>query len=381
VIVGPVGSTATAAASRLPRLTSLRFFAAAAVVIYHCGNVVTPLSSLGPYVGYGYTAVTFFFVLSGFVLTWSHDPAGPILDFYRRRLARIWPLHLVTTAAAVVLVWALGKPQDPMGLALAIPLLHAWAPSLQATFAYNGPSWSLSCEAFFYAGFPALVLVGRRLLRRRVTPLAAGVALAVLMTASTAAFLLLTPLRLWGATGFFIYVNPVFRLPEFALGIVLALAMRTGWRPRLRFEWAVASVAAAYLVMVALGLLWPDSAASRPPFPIGDLVLVGPYTLLIVTAAARDLTGVAGLLTQERWTRLGEWSFALYLVHELVLQAADPLYHNVGFWSGVVIAVVLVVASIALAGWLHRTVEQPWERRLRPRRPVEQPAEPEPARV
>jgi peptidoglycan/LPS O-acetylase OafA/YrhL len=382
VTAGTTASITTAPAlPRLTRLTSLRFFAATAVVVYHCCNVVVPLRLLRQYVGYGYTAVTFFFILSGFVLTWSHDPAGPILGFYCRRLARIWPLHLVTTLAAVVVVWASGKPQDLTGLALTIPLLHAWAPSLQSTFAYNNPSWSLSCEAFFYAGFPALVLAGRRLLRSPASLLAAGLALAALMVVSTAAYLVLTPVPLRDSAGFLLYVNPAFRLPEFALGIVLALAMRGGWRPRVRLEWAVMSVAGAYLFMVTLGLAWPVVAPERLPSPVGDMALAGPFALLIVTAATRDLTAATGRLTQERLVRLGEWSFALYLVHELVLQVAVPLDRDTGFWPAVAVAAVLVVASIALAGWLHRTVEQPWERRLRPRRPVDRSTEPEPARV
>lgn len=378
---GPAPSGAPAAAQRLPRLTSLRFFAAAAVVVNHCSNQIPALNSLRPHVGYGYTAVTFFFVLSGFVLTWGHDPSGSIQAFYRRRFARIWPLHVVTTLVAAVLMWSLGESQDLPGLALAIPLLHAWAPSLETTFAYNGPSWSLACEAFFYAGFPALLPAARRLLPRPARLVAAGAVLAALMTTGTVAFLVLTPPAIWYSVGFSLYVNPVFRLPEFALGIVLALAMRSGWRPRFRLEWAVASVVAAHLILAALGISWPESAGRQPPNPIGDLLLVGPYGLLIVTAAARDLATTPGWLTQNHWVRLGQWSFALYLVHELVLRAAEPLDRHLDLWPAITAAALLVAASIALSGWLYRTVEQPWERRLRPRSPAEPPARRVPART
>jgi peptidoglycan/LPS O-acetylase OafA/YrhL len=104
----------------------------------------------------GATGVSFFFVLSGFVLTWSarsHDTAA---GFWRRRIARIYPVHLVTAVAAMLLGSAiLGQPR-PTGQQLAANLLliHSWWPAWWQTL--NPVSWSLACEAFFYATFPVL---------------------------------------------------------------------------------------------------------------------------------------------------------------------------------------------------------------------------------
>ena len=349
---------------RLPSLTSLRFFAAAAVVVYHYGNLMPAISPLKPLLAHGYVAVTFFFVLSGFVLTWSHDRAATTGDFYRRRFARVWPLHLVTTAAAVVVVWSRGLPQDPAALALAVTLLQAWAPALTSTFVYNGPSWSLSCEAFFYAVFPVLIVLVRRLPRR--APAVAVVAL--VMVASTVASVLLVPAGPRWGVGFVLYVDPAFRLPEFVLGMLLAEAMRSGWRPRLSFSGALWSVGLAYLALMALTQLVIATGHGQPTYPVGDLVLAGPCALVVVTAAARDLSGVTGRLTAPRTIRWGERSFALYLVHMLIILAAAPLYADAGFWQGLLVAAALSGVALAAAALLHRTVEQPWERRLRPPR-------------
>jgi peptidoglycan/LPS O-acetylase OafA/YrhL len=358
--------------SRLPSLTSLRFFAAAAVVVYHCGNLIPALSPLKLLLAHGYVAVTFFFVLSGFVLTWSHDRASTTGDFYRRRFARVWPLHLVTTAAAVVVVWSRGLPQDPVALALAVTLLQAWAPSLTSTFVYNGPSWSLSCEAFFYAVFPVLVVLVRRVPRR--APAVAVVAL--VMVASTAASVLLVPADPRWGVGFVLYVDPAFRLPEFVLGMLLAEAMRSGWRPRLSFSRALRSVGVAYLALMALTQVSIATGHGEPTYPVGDLVMAGPCALVVVTAAARDLAGVTGRLTAPRMIRWGERSFALYLVHMLIILAAAPLYADAGFWQGLLIAAALSGVALATAALLHRTVEQPWERRLRPARRGSPPVRP-----
>ncbi|MBT2549596.1 acyltransferase family protein [Arthrobacter sp. ISL-65] len=51
----------------------------------------------------GQAGVTFFFLLSGFVLAWSMNPSTSKRQFYWRRFARIWPLHALTALAAVVL--------------------------------------------------------------------------------------------------------------------------------------------------------------------------------------------------------------------------------------------------------------------------------------
>ena len=80
---------------RLPRvesLTGLRWWAAFFVFSHHMTNLA-PLP-IYKFLKYGTSGVTFFFVLSGFVLTWSAQPGTKIRTFYRRRFARIWPAAL-----------------------------------------------------------------------------------------------------------------------------------------------------------------------------------------------------------------------------------------------------------------------------------------------
>ena len=78
--------------SRLPSLTGLRFLAAAAVTAYHAAPILADRSALPKVASLGYVGVSFFFVLSGFVLTWSGAAGLKPREFYRRRLARIAPV-------------------------------------------------------------------------------------------------------------------------------------------------------------------------------------------------------------------------------------------------------------------------------------------------
>ena len=147
----------------LPSLTALRFFAAALVALFHGSMSVTGSGADG-IVRFGYVGVTFFFVLSGFVLTWTWKPDASPRQFYLRRFARVYPAHLLTAliALSLGLLGVISVDASPVSVPLNLSLLQSWVPDYAVTYSLNGPSWSLSDEIFFYAVFPLLVgWVGR----------------------------------------------------------------------------------------------------------------------------------------------------------------------------------------------------------------------------
>ena len=104
----PAGSSAV----RLDALTGLRWWAAFMVFLFHM-RVFAPLPGpLAAVFDQGYLGVTFFFVLSGFVLTWAIRPGSRTRDFYQSRFARIYPLYLATWAAAVAASFMLGDDKS-----------------------------------------------------------------------------------------------------------------------------------------------------------------------------------------------------------------------------------------------------------------------------
>ncbi|MDF8263354.1 acyltransferase family protein [Luteipulveratus flavus] len=329
----------------LPSLTSLRAFAAAAVLVFHLmlfGVLDLPASSIG------YTGVGFFFVLSGFVLTWGTAPGTSARRFYRRRFARVYPSHLVTLLVA--LAFLLTIDPRPLRAAVLIPnvlLLQAWAFDPKVVYGMNGPAWSLSCEMAFYLAFPLLV-TGLRRLRPRVRLLVA--------TAYLGAVLALGVAFSWTDIWFH---APWARMAEFTLGMVVALAVRDGWRPR------GGLVPYLLLTLAALGVLAKTGAIH----PVTQVLLAPPFALLIAAAAVNDIRGRSGLLGHRGLTYAGEVSFAFYLVHELVIRHLPDRPS-----TGVPAAMVVLAVSVISAVLLHHLVERPAQRWISTGRRARRPA-------
>lgn len=352
--------------TRLDSLTGLRFLAAILVVVHHCTQryVRFPVVSALFYKGGG-IGVTFFFLLSGFVLAWSWRPDTPVRVFYWRRFARIYPLHVVTWVIAGVILCSFGAVPGLLPALSSLLLLHAWHPDHHYHFAMDGPSWSLSCEAFFYAVFPFAV---RRIGRHRRT-LWRSLLIALIIVDLP---LIITAHALFRHTDF-LYTNPLFRLPEFLVGIGLGLAVRDGWRPALRLAPAAWLAGGVYCAIVAtdlaieyIGFFGRLPMGQLPP-EFASLVMAPPLVLLIAAAARTDVEGLPSKLASRPMVRLGQWSFALYLSHLFLVEPFQKIVPADRPWPVSVALLILTVAgAVTLSGVLYTFVERPLESRLRP---------------
>jgi peptidoglycan/LPS O-acetylase OafA/YrhL len=340
--------------ARLDSLTGLRFIAAMLVVLYHAAVTLVP--EMYPLESMGQTGVTFFFMLSGFVLAWSMNPSTSRRQFYWRRFARIWPLHALTMIAAAVLALVTQGDQSLPRFVASLFLVQAWLGDQHWVYAYNGVSWSLSCEAFFYFMFPFLAvrlsrLEPGKLLRVGATVFVAAVALISVLLAFLPGFD-------WGAL---FYTFPAFRIAEFIVGVCLAIAMRKGWRPRFGVGTGAGAAIASFLILEVVDGIAPWHTAG----PLAGALCTPGFALLIAAYAERDRGGGRPTFASApAMVKLGEWSFALYLVHELVLRTALELGPET-LTARAVFAVVGIAVSIPLAGAAYTYFERPVEARLR----------------
>lgn len=368
--------------SRLPSLTGLRFVAVLFVFAFHASMEV-PFSDAGIDRRYadvvanaGWLGVSFFFVLSGFVLTWSARPHDTAAGFWRRRAAKIYPLHVLTWGAALALVAWAGTAAT---LHQALPnllLVHAWFPARPVFSSLNDVTWSLSCEVFFYFSFPLILRGVRRIRAGQLWVWAAAMAVLVPLLPLASELLPGSPALPFGSGSvwqfWFVYVLPAGRLPEFCLGIFLARMLMTGRRVPIGVLPAAALVLAGYAVSLQLPFLYGLTS-----------VTVLPVGLLIAAVAQRDTSGRTSVLATPTAVRLGEWSFAFYMVHRLLLEFGHR-WTGVGrTWSTPSAIGMLAAAfalSLLLSGALHVAVERPAMRYLSGKRAAPAPAAPAPER-
>jgi peptidoglycan/LPS O-acetylase OafA/YrhL len=353
---------------RLDSLTALRFFAAFFVLLFHAWYPFTGRQGLdgAGFVNFGYTSVGFFFVLSGFVLAWSWRPGIPVVQLWWRRIARVFPLcALLTTAVAAYFL--LVPEHAPLGMptwgsfARCFFLVQAWPP-FPNLLGYNYPSWSLSTELFFYLCFPFIAIAAAWVPRRWLLPLAALLAAAYVVVAWWVAeqqFYSLTPGSL--------LAFPPLQLLKFCVGVMLGTAFRRGWRPRASLLLALALVALVYGVMVRL-VEWDGPMPEfRHTELFPDFVVLVPLTYLIVAAASVDLRGGIGPGRLRPLVVLGDWSYALYLVHAPLLMMVDEIRLRTEHLAPAGFGFMALYASVAIvaSGLLHTAFERPVERGLR----------------
>ncbi|MFB8205677.1 acyltransferase family protein [Kitasatospora purpeofusca] len=377
----PPTPLAPGTAVRLHSLTGLRWIAAFAVFLSHVGTLL-PLPDAKPMLTLGSSGVTFFFVLSGFVLTWTYTAGDRTLPFYGRRFARVWPMLLLAVLVPLFLQLPDARPGQSDSLKLmalsAVLMYQAWVPDyiLGST---NPVTWSLACEAFFYVLFP---FVARFTVRRSLRWLAgAAVALVVVGWGIKLwlwdAYPPRVPPAFTGVDGLILGTySPIARLWEFLLGVIAATALRKGWRLPLSVASATTLLAAGF---VALWVLRFETWRFAVVYDALSQVTAPLYALLVVAVAQRDLAGGASWLRTKPLVRLGEWSYAFYLLHFTVLfEISSRVFNRKSIteyymrptpasWSNTGWALLALAISVALCALLYEFYERPVERGLRSR--------------
>jgi peptidoglycan/LPS O-acetylase OafA/YrhL len=340
---------------RLPSLTSLRWVAASVVFLRHGGELLHS-SGYDRIADQGAVGVSFFFLLSGFVLAWAHRRGNTLTGFYRRRFARIVPAYWVMALVAIpVLLW-LGAGFWPLQMVrwiFPLSLLQAWVPRPDVYFGGNGVNWSLSVEVFFYALFPFIVQPIFDLSPVRRRQLLVGLFIVAILVPLASH----TQQENSGFLFWLIYINPLIRLVEFTIGICLCSFLREGSGPK------ISPMAAGVLAVAAyLGAGWV------PIYMMWVATTVVPFALLIWACAQADLEDrTPRFLRSPILVRLGQWSFAFYLVHQLVVEVVAKTFNDLSFpiagQAGLLMGTY--AAATAAAYLLFTYIEYPLEQRIR----------------
>ncbi|MBK1659125.1 acyltransferase family protein [Paracraurococcus ruber] len=357
-LTGSGAAGARPAYARLIELDALRGFAAVVVLLHHAVHLMpsvealqaiglvwlneilfeaTPLRAIRA----GRSAVLFFFVLSGYALTWSllHGGSATRLPaFAIQRTLRILIPTAVAVGISALLQWAFHDTFGPDDAAVPGNHFYNWLfePTPLRLLAdaalfrndFNVVLWSLAHEWRLTVLLP-LVLVFRR------QPLMLLALAAVAMSAGIAA----------GATEDQVYL-PRDPLLGFAATLYFALGIGTGAALALIGPMPILSRQQRWAAL--LGMVAAFSMASDIASYIGAVLLI---------ALALQPGRLQTVLRRPCAAWLGRMSFSLYLIHVPLLLSAWHILDDVA--AGWVIALVGIMVSLLAAPLMHYLVEEP----------------------
>lgn len=307
--------------------------------------------------GFCYSGVNLFFVLTGYVFA-PHllGGTGHLLGYAARRFFRIYPLYLVSLLAYVALsMWA-GRPA--LYLADHLALLQT-THSREIAGYYNIAFWSLPPEVEYYAALPLLALLLKSRLCRMWHLLLVAVALDLLVSAHLPK--VSEPATAW----LVLSVHLPGILSEFLIGTVAWQAARKAFDK------------STYRIILATGLVaWTVLAAafaasevpSKGPLTAMGTAMVGHYGLLSAVAFGFIVSGVVGGLHGKHQEPhplrsislfAGGLTYGIYLLHNGALTAFAPIKNSTGP-AGYLI--VCLAATVLLAYLSSRWVEMPLRR-------------------
>jgi len=337
--------------SQLKSLTGIRFLAALAVFFYHYGagfservGMPEPLTTFLHNGNYG---VSMFFVLSGFILTYTYDEKlstkHELYNFYVARIARIYPVYLFILVVALPV---LPHPIDTRGVVAVLLMLQSWTPASSLFgFTWVVQAWTLSIEMFFYAMFPLALVSCRGLKLRGIVAglILAGVPIVAFglptVTPGTVGVPLLPDLPL-----------PALRSFEFLFGMLICKLFFTApqMAQAIARGWMTALTLAGIVVILSSSVNSHVTAVATILFGIQILQL----------AAGKNW--IATALSTQTMVLLGGASYALYLIQspmkgwlrliisdEALVSAANPL------------------AALLAAITIYLFIEQPMRRHVR----------------
>ncbi|MEL6675579.1 MAG: acyltransferase [Bacteroidota bacterium] len=344
-------------------LNALRFFAATLVVLMHMKNNLTKMGL--PRIpewcifGKGLEAVSFFFVLSGFLITYillkETEKTGTvhIKRFYLKRVFRIWPLYFIIVGFGCLFFWYLAPAagidfpvEYDKGLAVFLYVFFG-ANLINSLYHMGGilhVTWSIAVEEQFYLFWAPLMKKGQKHL-----PLIFATVFLLFLSLN-----ILNAYNVFGLSkGWKDFVHTL-QFHYMALGGWIA------WRlfrnpDRLLKAWVFRSkVGQALCLSVLLGFLMLYTRQEAwEPWLIVPKGLLFAWIILNVSVNPRKLFG----LNLRPLNYLGQISYGIYMYHMIVIYAVSflslkvvhllpgPLFYL--FYVGLVLGLTILIAALS----------------------------------
>lgn len=333
-------------------LTSWRGIFALCIVCYHFG--------MHEFDQMTFAGVTFFFMLSGFLVTYRQGAVISLKQFYGHRLMRIFPLHWLALAVMIALDMAIiHKFNYGWDLPFHVTLLQSWIPQEQVYYNYSIHSWFLSSMLFCVIATPLLLKFFNKVPRT--------ISWAMVIAACTTAAVL--SLASDEASRNYFYVCPAFRLVDYSLGMMLGTTMREHRQTSHSISLAKASTFEAVILLVFAAFIAVHACKLEIALKLGNQAWWWvPMMLLIASSTLlNNHEGAIGkALTIKPLLWLGKISFELYILQKfannLFVYAIAPFFGHFGVmiydYSFMCTIPILIIIAWCVNRWYTRPISK-----------------------
>jgi peptidoglycan/LPS O-acetylase OafA/YrhL len=349
---------------QLLHLTSLRFFAALAVLFFHQGylkSLDNPLKDFAViFFNEGYSGVSFFFVLSGFILGYSYQKnikskTISVKKYLLLRLSRIFPLHLFTAFIFILFLFLANKLSIDFlkSTLLNLLLLQSWVSSPNYYFSLNAVSWSLSVELFFYFSFILLVGCSTKTLIRLALVL-------LILIVTLAAYIIFKGGGSWTAENgdlklshWVFYINPIVRSLDFITGLLIyRISFTKVYKKYSSFN----EIFSIFLLFLGTYIF----SAYQFPEILRSQLLYLPLIAYVIYSFANGEGILSKRLKGKNLVLLGEASFVLYMIHQPIITIAFENYKKLFPTIPIIIfSIIITVVCIFTSVLIYKVVEKP----------------------
>ncbi|KAJ9436180.1 Beta-1, partial [Diplonema papillatum] len=352
----PAAAAAAPKKANLDALSSLRFFAALHIVVYHFH--ASGSRTWNVFASWGASHLTFFFMLSGFVLSYQYgDRTIRQTDFWIKRAIRLYPVYILSCLVGVLVMdSALFKWSDTVFVFLSV---QKWTgPAINYI---NTPGWAVGPFLLMYAIFPTLrdiILTVSR--QKRVTVLLPLVYITGMMAAGDALG------ENW--TGVFAPLNHVFlsaHFPSFLYGVVSGLnyleRSKEGRFSLVTFSDVVATPAILTALLALFCLVDLSQEHGDQPFwhEWARFGMLQPVFGALIWYSSRGHDFASKILGADTVVFFGRYSFTIYLLQAPLFMAAQRYFgmpYPTEDWACGAFLYALIAASILVCEYFEAPV-------------------------
>lgn len=295
--------------------------------------------------------------LSGFVLSWGYGRNVQERTFHHRRflwrhLSGLYPLHLLLFIIVLAFDLKADYHYDAVQLLTNLLLLQSWVPSDHTLFTINGVSWFLCNTIFYYLVFPYLYrLVAVLISKRRFFVFSLFFALLYLVLA------LYIPNSYVNCT---LYVNPLLRIPDFALGIAACLFYKhiNTSANNFALKWLRLPLLIDVITLLLTDFIYQHLLPNLRCAALFWIVMPPLIMKLAYHNRSNDMT--ARLLSSKPLSWLGDISFEFFITHTLILRIVRHFIPNNGsLESDSIFLLLSLLITITTATLLHKYFVRP----------------------